>query len=187
MLLTAPEVSWRRSGFPVVGPGVFVHKTAVLIGEVIVKGGAIIYPLAVIRADEGSPVIIEENTNVQDGVIIHCLKGGKVIIGPKCSLAHGAIIHGPCEIGEGTFVGFRAMIIKSCLGRGCFVGHGALVEGVEVPDYKFIPPHAVITKPEDVATLEEVSQEQREFALEVLKVNQELCSAYNQDMRRDEK
>ncbi len=186
MLMLAPEVSWRKAGFPVVEPGAFVHKTAVVIGEVIVKSGTIIYPLAVIRADEGCPIIIGESANVQDGVIIHCLKGGQVVVGPRCSLAHGAVIHGPCEIGEGTFVGFRAVVAKSRLGRGCFVGHGALVEGVEVPDNRFIPPGAVITRPEEVAALGEVSAAQREFAREVLSVNQELCSAYRQNMRGDE-
>ncbi|MGB9802695.1 transferase [Desulfofundulus sp.] len=178
MLQQAPAVSWKSSGSPVVSGSAFIHETAVIIGDVVIKDGVSVHPLVVIRADEGYPIMIGGNTNVQDGVIIHCLKGGSVSIGQRCSLAHGAVVHGPCEIGDDTFVGFRAMVVKSSLGRGCFVGHGALVDGVEIPEGKYIPALAVVTTPEQVAALPEVSREQIEFAREVLSVNRELCDAY---------
>ncbi len=178
MLQQAPAVSWKPAGFPLVSTKAFIHETAVIIGDVVIKDGVAVYPLAVLRADEGFPIIIGEYSNVQDGVVIHCLKGSSVTVGKRCSLAHGAIIHGPCEIEDDTFVGFRATVMRSRLGRGCFVGHGALVNGVEIPGGKYIPDLAVVTTPEQVAALPEVSPEQMEFAREVLAVNRELCDAY---------
>ncbi|SHF34980.1 Carbonic anhydrase or acetyltransferase, isoleucine patch superfamily [Desulfofundulus australicus DSM 11792] len=186
MLQQAPAVSWKPGGFPVVSASAFVHEMAVLIGEVVIEEGAAVFPCAVLRADEGFPIIIDEYSNVQDGVIIHCLKGGSVTVGKRCSLAHGAIIHGPCVIGDSTFVGFRATVMGSRLGRGCFVGHGALVSGVEIPDGKYIPDRAVVKTPEQVAGLPDVSPEQVSFAAEVLAVNRELCTAYLNLLRRGE-
>ncbi|MDQ0287267.1 carbonic anhydrase/acetyltransferase-like protein (isoleucine patch superfamily) [Desulfofundulus luciae] len=186
MLQKAPMVGWKPGGFPVVSANAFIHETAVLMGDVVIKDGVAVYPLAVLRADEGFPIVIGEYSNVQDGVVIHCLKGGSVTVGQRCSLAHGAIIHGPCEIGDETFVGFRAMVVKSRLGRGCFVGHGALVNGVEIPDGKYVPSLAVVTTSEHAAALPEVSREQLEFVREVFSVNRELCDAYLNLHRRGE-
>ncbi|RKO67596.1 transferase [Desulfofundulus salinus] len=186
MLQQAPAVSWKPGGFPVVSANAFIHETAVLMGDVVIKDGVAVYPLAVLRADEGFPIVIGEYSNVQDGVVIHCLKGGSVTVGKRCSLAHGAIIHGPCEIGDDTFVGFRAMVMRSRLGSRCFVGHGTLIDGVEIPGGRYIPSLAVVTTPEHVASLPEVSPERAEFAREVLLVNRELCGAYLNLHRRGE-
>ncbi|HHW42369.1 MAG TPA: transferase [Desulfotomaculum sp.] len=181
MLQKSPAVSWKPAGYPRVSSLAFVHPTAVLIGEVVIHDGAIIFPLAIIRADEGFPIIVGENTNVQDGVIIHCLKGGRVEIGRRVSLAHGALIHGPCVIGDETFVGFRAMVINSRIGRGCFIGHGALIEGVEIPDGKYIPGLTRVSSREQVTGLADLTERQKDFAGEVLAVNGELKEAYKRN------
>lgn len=174
-----PVTSWNEAEkLPVINDLAYVDRSAVLIGEVVVERGAAIYPGAVIRADEGSPIVIGEGTNVQDGVIMHALKGTGIEVGAKCSIAHGAVVHGPCRVGEGTFVGFKAILLKTNIGSNCFISHGSMVIGVDVPDCKFIPAGQVIDSVEKVKGLNNTENEMREFAHEVQQVNEELLRGY---------
>ena len=52
------------------------------------------------------PIRVKDNCNVQDKVVIHALENTSVLIGANTSLAHACIVHGPCKIGKGCFVGF---------------------------------------------------------------------------------
>ncbi|MFW6236718.1 MAG: gamma carbonic anhydrase family protein, partial [Desulfovibrionales bacterium] len=87
----------------------FVHPSAVIIGNVQIGERVYVGPNAVIRADEPSPegtvkaIVVESEVNIQDGVIIHALGGSPVRIRNGASVAHGAVIHGPCEVGENCF------------------------------------------------------------------------------------
>ncbi|MCS4541384.1 MAG: carbonate dehydratase [Euryarchaeota archaeon] len=145
MLRENPVTSWNKNRInPKVGRTAFVDKTAVIIGDIRIGREVMICPNAVIRADEGFPIIIGEGSNVQDCVIIHALKGTSVKIGKNCSLAHGAVVHGPCEIGDNSFIGFNSVILKLKIGKNCFVSHNSTVIGVEIPDEKFVPPRSLI-------------------------------------------
>lgn len=178
MLQSSPAVGWRRAGYPKVSPRAYVHETAVLIGDVIVEDNVIIFPYAVLRADEGFPIVIGENTNVQDGVIMHSLKGNGIYIGKGVSIAHGAIIHGPCTIGDRSFIGFRAVLFRAGVGERCFVAHNALVTGVEIAGERLIPAGAIIDAPEKAEQLAVAGREQKMFQEEVLAVNEELRRGY---------
>jgi carbonic anhydrase/acetyltransferase-like protein (isoleucine patch superfamily) len=85
---------------PVVHDSAFVDPTAILCGKVVVEENVFIGPYAVIRADEVDangdmePIIIGANSNIQDGVVIHCKAGGGVTIGRSSSIAHRSIVHG---------------------------------------------------------------------------------------------
>jgi len=156
----------------------YIDQSAILIGEVVVEKNAVILPGVVLRADEWSPIVIGEGSNVQDGVIMHGLKGSRIDIGKRCSIAHGAVVHGPCRIGDDSFVGFNAVLLKAILCKNCFVSHGAMVLGVEIPDGKFVPAGQVIDHHEKVASLADLSGEMKEFTREVLEVNGELLRGY---------
>ena len=170
----------------------FVHPQATVIGRVILSEHVHIAAGSSVRADEGSPFFIGANTNIQDGVVIHALKDKHVqvgserwavFIGEDVSLAHNALIHGPCYIGDETFIGFKAVIHDSVVGAHCFVGIGAVVVGVEVPDGKFVPHGAIIDSPEEVARLRDVSASHAEFNEDVVEVNRGLASAYHEHSR----
>ncbi|MEW6726987.1 hypothetical protein ACP3TJ_06835 [Desulforudis sp. 1088] len=181
MLRTSPLTAWQdQPALPLVSSEAYVDEAAVLIGAVTVNKGAIICPGAVLRADEGYPIIIGENTNVQDGVIMHALMNTSIEIGSNCSIAHGAIVHGPCFIGTGSFIGFRAVVFKTSIGHGCFVGHGAMVMGVDLPDNVYVPPGRIIATEADVERLQPVPDALKEFMHEVLAVNAELLRGYRQ-------
>ncbi len=179
MFRSSPVTSWHNTEiFPTVSPSAFIHETAILIGNVIVEDDVIIHPGAIIRADEGSPIIIGSGTNVQDGVIMHCLKNTSIIIGSNCSIAHGAVIHGPCRIGDNCFIGFNAVLLKAELGSGSFVSHCALVTGVNIDENKYIPPSSVIDLPVKASALDHANGDHFHFSREVLNVNEELRRGY---------
>lgn len=179
MTRPAPITKWNAEAVrPTIDPRAYVDETALLIGDVRVASGACVLPRVVLRADEGAPIVIGENTNLQDGVIMHALLNTGVHVGARCSVAHGAIVHGPCELASGCFVGFTTVLLKVKAGPGCFISHRALVQGVELPENTFVPPGAVVTSQEEVARLPKTNDEHKHFAHEVLEVNEGLRQGY---------
>ncbi|MFZ5596016.1 MAG: transferase [Bacillota bacterium] len=178
-LESSPVTTWAGENLrPRLHPTAFVHHSAVLIGDVRVGSNVIICPGVVIRADEGSPIIIGDGANIQDGVIMHCLMGSAIEIGENCSIAHGAVIHGPCAIGRDTFVGFNAVVHDARLGDGCFVSHCALVTGVTLPAQTLVPPGRTVQSREESADLPVAGEKEKEFNRKVVKVNDELRRGY---------
>ncbi|MFZ5647084.1 MAG: transferase [Bacillota bacterium] len=176
---SSPVTSWSGEiKRPQLHPTAYVHHTAVLIGDVRVGKNVIICPGAVIRADEGSPIIIGDGSNIQDGVIMHCLQGGSIEIGEKCSVAHGAVIHGPCVMGRENFVGFNSVVHDARLGDNCFVSHCALVTNVSLPDKTMVPAGKIVQSQEEVGSLPSAGEEQKNFNSKVANVNEELRRGY---------
>jgi carbonic anhydrase/acetyltransferase-like protein (isoleucine patch superfamily) len=116
---------------PDVDPGAWVAATAVLAGAVTVSRGASIWYGGVVRAD-GDAIDIGEESNLQDGVIVHADPGAPVVVGPRVSVGHGAVLHG-CRIGEGSLIGMRAVVLNGAtIGPECLVAAGSVVlEGAE--------------------------------------------------------
>lgn len=114
--------------------GVYLADTARVLGEVTIGQGANIWYGVSIRGDV-APVVIGDNTNVQDNVVIHCDAGIPNVIGSNVTIGHSAVIHGKA-IGDGTLIGMGATILgQSVIGRNCLVAAGAVVPpGLQVPD-----------------------------------------------------
>jgi len=172
---------------PVVPPSAFVHPQATLIGRIVLGDNVHVAADTSVRADEGSPFFIGPGSNIQDGVVIHALKeqlvmvggeGWAVYVGRNVSVAHGALIHGPCYVGDDTFVGFKAVVHNSIVGARCFVGIGAVVVGVEVPDGRFVPHGSIIDSQQKVDELPAADESQRHFNEDVVDVNRGLAAAY---------
>ena len=178
-----------------VAASAFVHNQATVIGRVVLGDHVHIAAGSSVRADEGTPFHIGANSNIQDGVVIHALKerkvqvGGEewaVYVGENVSMAHDALVHGPCFIGDNTFVGFKAVVHDAIVGAHCFIGIGAVVVGVEIPDGRFVPHGRIVDSAEAVAALPLVSEAQMEFNEDVVDVNRGLAVAYQVD-RRDKR
>jgi SulP family sulfate permease len=168
----------------------FVHNQASVIGKVVLGEHVHIAAGSSVRADEGSPFFIGDNSNIQDGVVIHALKDRKVVVGGEdwavfvgrnVSMAHDALVHGPCYIGDDTFVGFKAVVHDSVVGSHCYIGIGAVVVGVEIPDGRFVPHGRIVDSADAVAQLPLVSDAHREFNEDVVEVNRGLATAYRRD------
>lgn len=165
----------------------FIHPQAAVIGQVVLGENVHIAAGSSVRADEGTPFFIGANTNLQDGVVIHALKqkhvqvdGEKwaVYVGRNVSIAHDALVHGPCYVGDDTFVGFKSVVHDSVVGRGCFVGIGTVVVGVEVPDDRFVPHGSIIDTQDKADALPFATEAHRHFNEDVVDVNRGLAAAY---------
>ncbi|AFM00941.1 isoleucine patch superfamily enzyme, carbonic anhydrase/acetyltransferase [Desulfitobacterium dehalogenans ATCC 51507] len=181
ILENSPKTSWNRtSKHPKVHHTAYVHPTAVLIGDVRVCENVMICPNVVLRADEGLTIIIGAGANIQDGVIMHCLKGGSIEIGQGCSIAHCALVHGPALIGRETFVGFRAIVHNAKLGKNSFVSHGAMVLNVELPDDSSVPVGRIIQSEAETRELPAIALQEISFKHEVQQINKELGRGYRE-------
>ncbi|MCX7636181.1 MAG: carbonic anhydrase [Syntrophales bacterium] len=147
---------------PIIDPTTFVHPLASVIGNVTLGKNIMVSPTAVIRGDEGQPLFVGDDANIQDGVVIHALEtemngtpveknlfevdGRKygVYVGKKVSLAHQAQIHGPAVVMDETFVGMKALVFKSRVGARCVIEPGAIVMGVTVADGRYVPAGSVV-------------------------------------------
>ena len=125
--------------YPFLPKGDFwISETAQVIGNVKIGNNVGIWFGAVIRGDN-EPIVIGDNTNIQENTIIHVDKGADVSIGSGCTIGHKAIIHG-CTIGSNTLVGMGSIILNHAnIGNNCLVGAGSLItEGKNFPDQTLI-------------------------------------------------
>lgn len=173
---------------PIIDPSVFIGPFSSIIGDVTINANVFISCNVTLRADEGTPFYIGSNTNLQDGVIFHGLaekyvmvknKKYSIYVGNNVSCAHGSVIHGPCYIGNDTFIGFNAVIFNAVIKDNCFIGTGSIVtNNVVVDSGRFVPPGAVIDTQDKANSLDAISNTVQEFSKEVIDVNTEFSSSY---------
>jgi len=183
---------------PVIGSGTFVHPLAAVIGNVILGNNVMVAPTACVRGDEGQPLHVGDDTNVQDGVVIHALEtkldgkpveknqvevGGKkyaVYVGNRVSLAHQAQIHGPAVVMDNTFVGMKVLVFKSVVGKNCVIEPGVILMGVKVADGRFVPVGSVIKTQDEADALPLITADYplKDMNKGVLHVNKALAKEY---------
>lgn len=173
-----------RGDFPLVDESAFVDPTAILCGKVIVLENVFIGPYAVIRADEVDAagemeaITIGANSNIQDGVVIHSKSGAAVSIGAHTSIAHRAIVHGWCTVGDRVFIGFNTVLFNCTVGAGCVVRHNSVVDGCDLPPGFYVPSTARIGPQTDLSTIPKVSARASEFSEDVARTNNDLVLGY---------
>lgn len=115
-------------------PSSWVAPTATLIGHVRLQANASVWFGAVLRGDN-ELIDIGENSNVQDGTVMHTDMGSPLTIGKNVTIGHNAMLHG-CTVGDGSLIGINAVILNGAkIGRNCIIGANALIaEGKEIPD-----------------------------------------------------
>jgi carbonic anhydrase/acetyltransferase-like protein (isoleucine patch superfamily) len=116
----------------------YIHPAAHVIGDVTLGARASVWPTAVIRGDT-APIVVGDDSNVQDGVVLHvdrgvpCTIGNRVAIGHR-AVVHGATVHDDCLIGIGAIVLNRVVV-----GSGSIVGAGAVCT-----ERMVIPPNSLV-------------------------------------------
>ena len=112
----------------------FVAHNAVVIGSVVLENNASVWFNCVLRGDN-DVITIGENSNVQDGSVLHTDAGIPLTLGKNVSVGHKVMLHG-CTIGDGSLVGINAVILNNAvIGRNCLIGANTLIsEGKESPD-----------------------------------------------------
>ncbi len=116
----------------------WIAPTASVMGNVILKKNASIWWGSVIRGDN-DPIEIGENSNVQDGSVLHTDSGAPLTIGSNVTIGHMVMLHG-CTIGDGSLIGIGSIVLNGArIGRNCLIGAGALItEGKEIPDNSMV-------------------------------------------------
>lgn len=119
-------------------PTSFIHPEAVVLGNVTIGARASIWPGAVLRGDTDR-IEIGDESNVQDGAVLHCDDGVPCIIGKRVTIGHRAVVHGAI-VEDGALIGIGAIVLNHArVGAGSLIGAGAVVaEGV------VIPPHSLV-------------------------------------------
>src|SRR6478735_4209570 len=116
-----------RGNTPKFGPNCFLADNATVVGEVTMGDNCTVWFNAVVRGDVNS-ITIGDDTNIQDGAIIHCTyQKAKTTIGKKVSIAHNAIVHG-CTIEDNVLIGMGAIVMDDAvIGSGSVIAAGAVV------------------------------------------------------------
>ena len=114
-------------------PDVFIAPTAVLRGDVTVGPRSSVWFNAVIRGDL-APIVIGEDTNVQDGAILHVEVDGPATLGSRVTVGHMALVHG-AVVEDECLISMGAMVLSGArIGTNSIIGAGTLVkEGWQVP------------------------------------------------------
>lgn len=172
-----------QGDLPQIHKTVYVDPAAVVIGKVNIGKNVFVAPGAVIRADErGSSITIKENCNVQDRVIIHALENSCVLIEENTSLAHGCIIHGPCEIGKNCFVGFGSVVFNAKVSDGVSIKHLAVVEAVNILSGRIIESCQLVNCQENLKRLKFVDKQTKDFMEKVTRTNLDLVKGYKREV-----
>lgn len=183
---------------PVIDSTTYVHPLASVIGNVTLGKNIMVSPTASVRGDEGQPLFVGDDSNIQDGVVIHALEtemngepveknlcevDGKkyaVYVGNRVSLAHQVQIHGPAVVLDNTFVGMKVLVFKSRVGKGCVLEPGAIVMGVNVADGRYVPAGSLVRTQEEADALPVITEDYpfKDMNKGVVHVNTALAKGY---------
>ncbi|MGA6969172.1 MAG: phenylacetic acid degradation protein PaaY [Xanthobacteraceae bacterium] len=105
---------------PVVDPTAYVHRTAVLIGDVIIGPRCYVGPAACLRGDFGR-ITLQDGANVQDTCVIHGFprnrwtyrawgRDPRRAIGPNVLVGMNAVVMDRSKIGESSIIGAMSFL-----------------------------------------------------------------------------
>ena len=121
-----------------IDPSAFIHPLAFVCGDVTLGARVSIWPTAVVRGDTAA-ITIGEDSNVQDGTIVHVDHGVPCTIGARVAIGHRAIVHG-ATVEDDCLIAMGAVLLNRVhVGRGSIIGAGAVCKEGQV-----IPPNSLV-------------------------------------------
>ena len=122
-----------RGVTPRIGANSYIDESAVVIGDVKMGADCSVWPLTVIRGDSNI-VRIGDNTNIQDGSVLHVTHdgefspgGAELHIGSQVTIGHKVLLHG-CRIGNFCLVGMGSIVTDNAVVEDrVMIGSGSLV------------------------------------------------------------
>ena len=123
---------------PEVHPDAWVASNATLIGKVKLEKNSSIWFNAVLRGDI-ELITIGENSNIQDGSVLHTDPGYKLNVGKGVTVGHMVMLHG-CQIADDSLVGIGSIILNNAkIGKNCIIGANSLItENKIIPDNSLV-------------------------------------------------
>lgn len=115
-----------RGKTPLVPASAYVDDSAQVLGDVTLGERSSIWMNAVVRGDI-SPITIGDDTNVQDGSVLHVQGEIPLVIGSRVTLGHSVTVHA-CTIEDRVLIGMGAVVLdRSVISEGSIVAAGSLV------------------------------------------------------------
>ena len=121
-----------------IDPTAFIHPAAVVLGDVTLGRRVSVWPTAVLRGDS-DVIVIGDDSNVQDGSVIHADAGIPTHIGKRVGIGHRAIVHG-ATIEDDVLIAMGAVVLN-----GVHVASGSIIAaGAVLPEGKRIPENSLV-------------------------------------------
>ena len=113
--------------FPKIHPSVYIADNATIIGDVTIGQNSSIWFNSIIRGDV-QKIEIGNNTNIQDGTIIHVTRvTGPTIIGDNVTIGHKALLHA-CTAESDSFIGMGSIMLDfSIISSNSMLAAGAVL------------------------------------------------------------
>jgi len=123
---------------PHIDPQCWIAPNATVIGQVHLARNVSIWWNATLRGDKDL-ISIGENSNIQDGSVLHTDPGIHLNLGRDITVGHMVMLHG-CTIGDGSLIGIGSILLnRSVIGRNSLVGANTLI-----PEGKIFPERVLI-------------------------------------------
>jgi len=154
---------------PQVDSTAYVDPDAIVIGRVFIGANCFIGAGVVLRADRFSPedercsIIIGDGSVIQDVAVLHAHSETCIQVGSGTTINHGAVVYGPATIGDGCFIGCRAILHYAHIGNNVFVRSNCVVESVTIPADRFLEIGSCIIQQQDVDRLRQITVEEEKF------------------------
>ena len=165
---------------PTIHPSAYVHSAAYVLGDVTLGAHASVWPTAVLRGDS-APIVVGDDSNVQDGAVLHVDRGVPCTVGKRVAIGHRAVVHG-ATVHDDCLIGIGAIVLNGVVvGGGSIVGAGAVCrEGM------IIPPNSLVVGVPARVIRETTTKERERIARTVqsYRVLQEEYKAQLKDQRR---
>jgi carbonic anhydrase/acetyltransferase-like protein (isoleucine patch superfamily) len=154
----------------------YIAPDASIIGSVTLEHEVSVWFNVVIRADNDQ-VAIGEQTNVQDGSVLHVDPGYPMNLGRRVTVGHKVMLHG-CSVGDGSLIGINSVVMNGAkIGKGTLVGANTLIaEGKEIPD-------GVLVVGSPGRVVRPLTDEQKAYLLKVADGYVERGRYYRQNLR----
>jgi gamma-carbonic anhydrase len=98
---------------PTLGTGVYLARTAVVVGDVTIGDHSSIWYGAVLRGDINR-IVVGHHSNVQDNAVLHLADNFPCLVGDWVTIGHSANVHA-CTIGDECLIGMGATVLDGAV------------------------------------------------------------------------
>lgn len=157
----------------------FIAPTANVIGSVELGSNTGIWFGATLRADM-DVIRIGDDSNVQDGSVLHVADNEPCVLGNKVTVGHMAMLHS-CFIGDESLIGNGAQVLdRARIGKNVIVAANSMV----TPDKEI--PDGVVVMGSPAKVVREVTEKDLWLIDMSWKVYVENARRFRQDLKRED-
>jgi carbonic anhydrase/acetyltransferase-like protein (isoleucine patch superfamily) len=130
-LETQLDTFLRKS--PRLGQGVYIARSAIVLGDVKLGDFSSVWYNAVLRGDINR-IVVGHHTNIQDNAVLHLADEFPCLVGNYVTVGHSAIVHA-CKVGDEVLIGMGAVVLDGAVvGKQSLIGAKTVVTtGMKIP------------------------------------------------------